>query len=93
LLLNGKADVMMYERGEIATDNLPFANLKVKAHLNRLAEVPTTPQTSPALSARGGQAFRIKVCGDIEAQFVSARLPGNQAFPRSLPGHKNNHVL
>jgi len=38
VLLNGKADEMMFERGDIATDNLPLAELKEKAHINSAAQ-------------------------------------------------------
>jgi hypothetical protein len=38
ILLNGKADEMMYERGDIATDNLSLAELKEKAHINPAAQ-------------------------------------------------------
>ncbi len=38
ILLNGKADEMIYERGDIATDNLPLAELKEKAHINLAAQ-------------------------------------------------------
>ena len=38
ILLNGKADEMMFERGDIATDNLPLAELKEKAHINLAAQ-------------------------------------------------------
>ena len=36
ILLNGKADEMMYEQGELAGD-LPFAELKERAHINAAA--------------------------------------------------------
>lgn len=39
ILLNGKADEMMFERGDLATDNLTFAQLKEKAHINAAAKV------------------------------------------------------
>lgn len=38
ILLNGKADEMMYERHDIVTDNLPLAELKEKAHINQAAQ-------------------------------------------------------
>jgi Domain of unknown function (DUF4105) len=37
ILLNGKADEMMYERGDLA-GNLPFAELKTKAYINPAAQ-------------------------------------------------------
>jgi hypothetical protein len=38
ILLNGKADEMMFERGDITTDSLPLAELKEKAHINPAAQ-------------------------------------------------------
>lgn len=37
VLLNGRADQMLYERGDLATGNLPFAQLKQQAHINTAA--------------------------------------------------------
>ena len=37
VLLNGHADRMLYERGDLATGNLPFAQLKQQAHINAAA--------------------------------------------------------
>jgi hypothetical protein len=37
VLLNGKADEMMYERGQFVTDGLPLAELKTRAHINDAA--------------------------------------------------------
>ena len=37
LLINGKGDEMLYERGFLRTDGLPFAELKRRAHINRVA--------------------------------------------------------
>ena len=39
VLLNGRADQMLYERGDLATGNLPFAQLKQQAHINAAARV------------------------------------------------------
>jgi hypothetical protein len=39
VLLNGRADQMLYERGDLATGNLPFAQLKEQAHINAAARV------------------------------------------------------
>jgi hypothetical protein len=49
ILLNGKADEMMFERGDIATDNLPLAELKEKAHINPAAQAA---DNSPDFSRR-----------------------------------------
>ncbi len=38
VLLNGKADEMMFERGDLVTDNLSLAQLKEKAHINPAAQ-------------------------------------------------------
>ena len=37
VLLNGRADQMLYERGDLATGNLSFAQLKEQAHINAAA--------------------------------------------------------
>jgi hypothetical protein len=37
ILLNGKANVMLYERGDIATDGLSLAELNQRAHINDAA--------------------------------------------------------
>jgi len=37
VLLNGRADQMLFERGDLATGNLPFAELKEQAHINAAA--------------------------------------------------------
>ena len=37
VLLNGRADQMLYERGDLATANLSFAQLKEQAHINAAA--------------------------------------------------------
>jgi hypothetical protein len=49
ILLNGKADEMIYERGDIATDNLPLAELKEKAHINAAAQAA---DNAPGFSRR-----------------------------------------
>jgi hypothetical protein len=38
VLLNGRADQMLYERGDLATGNLSFAQLKEQAHINAAAK-------------------------------------------------------
>ena len=38
MLVNGKGDEMLYERGTILTDSLPFAELKQRAHINAAAK-------------------------------------------------------
>jgi Domain of unknown function (DUF4105) len=37
VLLNGRADQMLYERGDLSTANLSFAQLKEQAHINAAA--------------------------------------------------------
>ncbi|MEI7927261.1 MAG: DUF4105 domain-containing protein [Verrucomicrobiales bacterium] len=49
LLLNGKADELMYERSAIATGGLSFADLKRRAHINPAA---LSAKDSPDFSAR-----------------------------------------
>jgi hypothetical protein len=49
ILLNGKADEMMFERGTLVTGGLPFAELKQRAHINDRARAA---DRDPAFSAR-----------------------------------------
>jgi len=52
LLANGKADAMMYERGQILTASLPFPELKRRAHINEAARTATnTPDFSRLIRA------------------------------------------
>jgi hypothetical protein len=48
-MLNGKADEMLYENGDLATDGLPFAELKERAHINAAARAAND---DPDFSAR-----------------------------------------
>lgn len=49
MLANGFADEMLYERGAIASDGLPFAELKKRAHINEAARAAND---APDFSAR-----------------------------------------
>ena len=47
ILLNGKGDELLYERNLIASDGLPFAELKKRSHINERARaVDQDPQFS-----------------------------------------------
>jgi uncharacterized protein DUF4105 len=46
VLLNGKADEMLYENGDLATAGLPFAELKARAHINDTARAASEPEFS-----------------------------------------------
>jgi hypothetical protein len=48
LLLNGTLDELLYDRGRLVTDGLPFAELKQREHINPLAQ---TLGQSPEFSA------------------------------------------
>jgi Domain of unknown function (DUF4105) len=48
-MLNGKADEMLYENGDLATDGLSFAELKKRAHINGAAKAAND---SPDFSQR-----------------------------------------
>ena len=48
LVLNGRADELLYERGDIETAGLPFSTLKEKAHINAVAR---TANDSPEFSS------------------------------------------
>ncbi len=49
MLLNGKGDELMYERGALHTGGLPFAELKKRSHINEAARAAND---SPDFSAR-----------------------------------------
>ena len=47
ILLNGKGDELMFERGALATEGLPFAELKTRALINAAAKAAdATPDFS-----------------------------------------------
>ena len=48
MLVNGKGDEMLYERGAIVTDGLPFAELRKRALINAAARAAND---SPDFSA------------------------------------------
>jgi hypothetical protein len=48
-MLNGKADEMLYENGDLVTDGLSFAELKRRAHINEAAKAAND---SPEFSQR-----------------------------------------
>ena len=50
ILLNGKADEMMYERGSLVTGGLPLSTLKEQAHINSAARAAdANPEFSKAI--------------------------------------------
>jgi len=49
IFLNGKADEMMYEKGQLVTDSLPLPELKARAHINEAARAANG---DPHFSAR-----------------------------------------
>ena len=57
VLLNGKADEMMYERGDLV-GNLPFDDLKRSAHINAAARAADNAPLSRSSSAKGGPDSR-----------------------------------
>jgi hypothetical protein len=57
ILLNGKADEMMYERGNLA-GNLPFDELKRSAYINPLARAADTAPTFSRLIRQGRPGFQ-----------------------------------
>jgi Domain of unknown function (DUF4105) len=48
ILLNGTLDELLYNRGRLVTDGLPFKELKSRAHINAIAKAA---DTSPDFSA------------------------------------------
>ncbi len=59
ILLNGKADEMMYERGDLATDNLPLAELRRKPTSMPPHGPPAMTQIFPAVSEPDILGFQI----------------------------------
>jgi len=57
LLVNGKGDEMMYERGQIATAGLPFAELKERARVNQAGMAATTSPDFSRLIRAGRPGF------------------------------------
>ena len=56
ILLNGKADQMMYERGNLASD-LPFAELKQRGHINAAARIADNDSDFSRLIRQGRPGF------------------------------------
>ena len=54
VLLNGEADEMMYERGQLVTGGLSLPELKSRHISTALPDPPTTTRTSRNAFARGG---------------------------------------
>jgi hypothetical protein len=57
ILLNGRADQMMYERGNLASD-LPFAELKQKGHINAVARIADNDPDFSRLIRQGRPGFK-----------------------------------
>ena len=57
ILLNGKGDEMMYERGDLA-GNLPFAELKQRAHINSAARSADNSLVFSRLIREGRPGFQ-----------------------------------
>ncbi len=57
LLINGKGDEMLYERGALRTDGLPFAELKQRAHANPAAREAYTSGDFSTAIRRGRPGF------------------------------------
>ncbi len=57
VLLNGRADQMLYERGDLATGNLPFAQLKEQAHINAAARAANDAPDFPRRIREGRAGF------------------------------------
>jgi hypothetical protein len=57
ILINGKGDEMAYEKGLIATGNLPFKELKQKAYINPAAKAADNDPNFSALIRKGRPGF------------------------------------
>jgi hypothetical protein len=75
ILLNGKADEMMYERGDLAGD-LPFAELKQKAHINATARTADHASDFSRLIREGRPGFQPDVAKSPLRSFELLRVQG-----------------
>ena len=57
ILLNGKADDMMYEKGQLVTDGLPLPELKERAHINAVARAAGDDPNFSNLIRKGRPGF------------------------------------
>jgi hypothetical protein len=57
ILINGKGDEMAYEKGLIATGDLPFKELKQKAYINPTAQAADNDPNFSALIRKGRPGF------------------------------------
>ena len=57
ILLNGKGDELMFERGALATGGLPFAELKTRALINDAAKAADAPPDFSQLIRAGLPGF------------------------------------
>jgi hypothetical protein len=60
ILLNGTMDKMLYDRGRLVTDGLPFPELKSRAHINPTARAADNSPDFPALIRAGRPGFENK---------------------------------
>jgi hypothetical protein len=57
LLLNGTLDHLLYNRGRLVTDGLPFAELKQRAHINVAAKAADGSPDYSSLIRAGRPGF------------------------------------
>lgn len=57
ILLNGKADEMLYQRGRLATDGLSLPELKERAHINAAAQAADDSPNFSELIRKGRPGF------------------------------------
>jgi len=57
MLLNGKGDEMMYERGQLVTDGLSLPELKARAHINDAARVANDDPNFSTIIREGRPGF------------------------------------
>jgi Domain of unknown function (DUF4105) len=60
ILLNGTMDKMLYDRGRLVTDGLPFPELKSRAHINATARAADTSPDFSSLIRAGRPGFEDK---------------------------------
>jgi hypothetical protein len=59
-LSNGTLDKLLYDRGRLVTDGLPFSELKIRAHINATARAADNSPDFSALIRAGRPGFENK---------------------------------
>jgi hypothetical protein len=97
ILLNGKMDEMMYERGGLVTDGLPLPALKKQAHINAAARAADDSRDFSILIRKGRVGFTERPSLAISVPAMAKKASEswtetlaktkNASYDRVLPGH------